>query len=77
MKPFKHLLVLLVGVVIGVLIARPFGVRAQDTKDPNHHEKGIVTVTQITPKDKMTLTPDERYLGFSCVQARCYIVTMQ
>ena len=77
MRFLKQFLVLLVGVAIGVAIARPSGVKAQDAKDPSHHETGLVKVTQITPQDKMMLAPGERYLGFSCVQARCYLVTMQ
>ncbi len=77
MKLLRQALVLLLGIVIGVVVARPFGLKAQDAKDPSHHETGLVKVTQITPQDKMALAQGERYLGFSCVQARCYIVTMQ
>jgi hypothetical protein len=78
MKHLKQLLILFLGIVLGIVIARPFGAKAQDAKDPSHHEMGRITMTPIsaTPTGKVTLYATERYLGFSCTQTQCYVVTM-
>lgn len=77
MRYLKPLFMLLAGIAIGMMISRPFDVKAQDTKDPSHPEKGIITLKQITPKDELTLAPGERYLGLSCLQGRCVVATMK
>lgn len=75
MKFLKHLLVLAVGVAIGVLVGHPFKAKAQDPKLPG--QLGIITLTPTGPNVKVTLFPNERYLGFSCTASQCYIATMQ
>jgi len=78
MKYLKQLLILVLGIAVGVAIGRPFGAKAQDAKDPNHHEMGRITMTPMnaSPGGKVTLYQNERYLGFSCTQTQCYVATM-
>jgi hypothetical protein len=79
MKFLKQFLVLLAGVLIGIAIAHPFGARAQDQKDPSHHEAGRVSMTPIYPgpTGKVTLFQSDRYLGFSCTQTQCYVASIE
>jgi hypothetical protein len=68
----------LLGIVVGVAISHPHRAIAQDAKDPSHHEAGRITMTPIFANagGKVTLYATERYLGFSCTQSQCYVVTM-
>jgi hypothetical protein len=76
MNFLKQLLAVVLGVIIGAVIVRPDLVKAQDAKEPSHHEQGRITVTAISPKVLVTLYSNERFLGFSCTQDQCYVATM-
>jgi hypothetical protein len=76
MKILRESLFVLLGIAIGVAVAHPHGIHAQDAKDPSHREQGRISITPITRTTRVLMDPPDRYLGFACSQDQCYIATM-